>query len=389
MKALCVILCIASLLYSDVALYFNSPLIYHKPQNSCESQTCKPLLKLIKESKKSIDVVIYGLREQDEILNALIEAKDRGVIVRVVSDVDTKGGNYYDPSHILANSIHTLKTDSGRGASYIMHNKFFVFDGSVVWSGSTNISSSCNGGYNANSAVVIKNREIAKAYMAEFDEMYERGRFHRKKEIHKNAIIEAIDTKSTKLKLSFSPKGDSAEHIIIPAIKGAKERIDIAMFYFTHKEIADVVVDAHNRGVSVRAIMDASGSANRYSVLKNLRDAGIPTKVENWGGKMHMKLAVIDGKHLINGSMNWTKAGNSTNDENTLLITDTKVAKEAHEFFEYMWSSIPDKYLTKRARAESTESINSCSDGIDNDFDGEVDMEDDGCGKSSEIVFLR
>ena len=69
------------------------------------------------------------------------------------------------------------------------------------------------------------------------------------------------------------------------------------------------MVDAKERGVKVRVILDATAATNGYSKHNYLRENGIDVKVESWGGKMHMKAAVIDSKHIIVGSMNWTFAG--------------------------------------------------------------------------------
>ena len=40
---------------------------------------------------------------------------------------------------------------------------------------------------------------------------------------------------------------------------------------------------------------------------------------------------------------------------------------------------VPDKYLKFNPKAESYESIGSCSDGVDNNFNGKIDKEDELC----------
>jgi len=129
----------------------------------------------------------------------------------------------------------------------------------------------------------------------------------------------------------------------------------------------------------VRVIIDATGASNEYSKHQYLRDKGIPVKVENWGGKMHMKSAIIDAKDIIVGSMNWTSAGESKNDENTIVIRNSDDAIAYNDFFEELWKSIPKEWLYQDTRSESKESINSCSDGIDNDFDKSIDINDSEC----------
>lgn len=149
------------------------------------------------------------------------------------------------------------------------------------------------------------------------------------------------------------------------------------IFYLTHKELSARLVEAKNRGVDVKVILDASAANNQYSTHRELRKHGIEVKVENFGGKMHAKSMIVDDKYIIGGSMNFTKAGVESNDENTLVIENSKLAIQYKTYFLSLWNQIPDKYLKFDPKAEGAQSIGSCSDGIDNDFDGRVDLADD------------
>ena len=74
--------------------------------------------------------------------------------------------------------------------------------------------------------------------------------------------------------------------------------------------------------------------------------------------------------------MNFSKSGENKNDENCLIIESERFAKYYSEFFEYLWNKIPYKQYV---RAEGKDSIGSCSDGVDNNYDGKIDMEDAAC----------
>ncbi len=187
------------------------------------------------------------------------------------------------------------------------------------------------------------------------------------------------DNPSQSVLIAFSPQDDAVDNAVLPLLKSANQSIDIAMFFLTHKTLTKELVNAHKRGVKVRIILDATGAANGYSKHQYLREHGIAIKIENWGGKMHMKSALIDNRHLIIGSMNWTSAGASKNDENTIVINNFSQAKKFRNFFEKLWLSIDNKWLNGLPQAESLESFGSCSDGIDNDFDHQVDSKDKGC----------
>jgi hypothetical protein len=197
----------------------------------------------------------------------------------------------------------------------------------------------------------------------------------------------------------FSPTDDAVKNAVLPLIEQATESIDIAMFFFTNESIADALVTASRRGVRVRLILDAGGASNAYSVHRDLCEAGIDVKVENWGGKSHSKWVVADGyiserAAVVFGSMNFTSAGNMQNDENTLYIKHSEFARTFEVEFERQWislSQVPNCTLSSAEGADSSVCVpgdrcdlrcttGSCCDGLDNDYDGRTDFEEEACG---------
>ena len=102
-----------------------------------------------------------------------------------------------------------------------------------------------------------------------------------------------------KVSLFFSPQGYAVTKGILPLINEAKDTIDVSIFFLTHNKISKALVAAKDRGVKVRVILDATAATNGYSKHNYLRENGIDVKVESWGGKMHMKAAVIDKNILL------------------------------------------------------------------------------------------
>jgi phosphatidylserine/phosphatidylglycerophosphate/cardiolipin synthase-like enzyme len=250
-----------------------------------------------------------------------------------------------------------------------MHHKFFVVDGRRVFTGSANISDSDIGGYSANVMLVIDSAAVAGAYLAEFEQLWA-GRFHSEK---KRSANTSFNVDGIPVRVLFSPQDKAVDTGVRPLLAQARSTIDLAIFYLTNKYITADLLAAQQRGVQVRVIVDATSAENGYSKHEILRAAGIQVKVEAWGGKMHAKAAAIDRKWLIAGSMNWTRAGDDTNDENTLLINSPRLAAQQHAYFDALWRGIPERWLTDRPAPESRESGTACSDGIDNDFDGLID----------------
>jgi len=360
------------LLCAKETLYVNYP--NYLPSKSVKTSFGYELIKLIDNSKSEIAFAIYGLRGQDDILKALTNAKNRGVEIKGVVDSDSHGKNYYTDTHLLYKHFD-ISTDK---KSYIMHNKFFIFDKKILWTGSSNISDTGTGGYNSNNVLVSDNQEVVDVYYDEFEQMFEKRKFSNKK--HKHSV-KNIDTGDSVVSIYFSPKSNTYNSGLKDIVNSAKKYIYIPIFYLTHKPLAKDLIIAHNSGVDIRIILDASAARNKYSIHKKLRKMGVPVKVENFGGKMHNKSMIIDDKYIVSGSMNFTKAGNSKNDENTIVVNNKRLAKQYKDFFLNLWVTIPDKYLYRNPNPESKDSINSCFDKIDNDFDKSIDKNDKLCLK--------
>lgn len=343
-----------------------------KPSNSCSTEVCKALVNEINSAQSSIDFAIYGYTKVPAIENALKTAQQRGVKIRLVYDTDGKGTNIYPNTDYLAQIIKNNNTDR---LPPIMHDKFFIFDHQKVLTGSANMSDTDMSGFNSNVVILINSEKIAQDYSREFNQMYG-GRFHELK----SRIPEKSDTvDGTDIFVYFSPEDKPITNQIIPLINSSKKYIYIPAFLITHKNMADSLINAFNRGVDVKIILDATNTHTSSSKMKMLRENGIPVKTENYGGKLHSKSIIIDDIYTVIGSMNFSRSGEGINDENLVIIKNDQIAHFYKDFFLYLWKKIPDKWLKYNARAESPDSIGSCSDGIDNDFDGKIDKADDSC----------
>ncbi len=391
----------------------------------CVNSACRHLYKALEQSRKKIDFAVYGWRSQSDLFSLLERKKSENIPIRGIVDMDVEGKNYYSHTEKLIHMLGTVKNDLsvdqekygrhlGEGFSArqkseynisgeeveiiqkskekiqakgdIMHNKYFILDESTVITGSANVSDSGYGGYNANLVILLQSVKAAEAYTKDFNRMYDQNQFHHKKSEKTSGEKIQINPDEW-IRVFFSPVDDPMETVVIPSVMNAKKNIDIAIFYLTHVSLTQALLHAKERGVQIRVIIDASGAANEFSKHPILRKAGIPVKVENWGGKMHAKAMMIDGHTVIGGSMNFTKAGTSRNDENVVLIHSTRIAPKYQAGFEKLWQQIPEEFLTQDPSAESILSIHSCADGSDNDYDGYTDKEDYGCDPKKDVKY--
>lgn len=349
------------------------------PSSNCSTNACKTLKQEIDSAKKSIDFAIYGINNQPEIFNALLNAEKRGVKLRCVFDFDKKHKNYYKDTLKLKEFINDYNTDENydlKKMPALMHNKFFVFDNQKVFTGSANITNTDLTGFNSNISLLVNSTEIANYYSKEFEQMLE-GNFHVGKSYFEKPTVKINDT--TNINVFFSPKDKIITTQIIPLIDKAKKSIYIPVFFITKKELIDSLKFAHDRGVDIKIINDATNAHSQHTIHKTLRTYGIKVKTENYAGKIHSKSLIIDDEISIIGSMNFSNSGENRNDENVMIIYDKDINAFLKSSFVHLWNKIPEKYEQIDARAESLESIGSCFDGVDNDFDGKVDKNDSAC----------
>src|SRR5262245_64034417 len=99
----------------------------------------------------------------------------------------------------------------------------------------------------------------------------------------------------------FSPKGKCSTHIR-REIDLAKQELLVAVYAFTHDDLAQAVIQAKKRGVSVQVVIDREFDAgNERSKGKFFETQKIPlrrlsglrpTSQDKDGGSMHQKFAV-------------------------------------------------------------------------------------------------
>ena len=145
---------------------------------------------------------------------------------------------------------------------------------------------------------------------------------------------------TTPIEAYFSPRAGTSVRII-KEIESAQSTIDIAIYSFTRDEIANALIAAKARGVSIRILADRSEANGTGSDIARLEGAGIPLKRTNGGGGgiLHDKFAIFDGRVLLTGSYNWSTNAEENNDENAIFIRNSSVLSAFQTNFDAMWST--------------------------------------------------
>ena len=124
------------------------------------------IVSMLRTCKKTLDIAIFSLT-LDSIAEAILEAYQRGIKVRMIADDEcakNKGSNV----KLIASVGVPCKTDN---AIYHMHHKFAVLDGSVVIMGSFNWTGQAVK-YNQENIFFYEDKNIASQYAQEFERLW-------------------------------------------------------------------------------------------------------------------------------------------------------------------------------------------------------------------------
>jgi|GEM_PF-1526118 len=293
------------------------------------------LLNEIKNAKRKIHLSTYWLEYKSSagsnyrpnvILNAIKDAKNRGVDIRVMYYYESAQA-YPDLKSFLTNNAIPYK-------EVVVHAKIINIDDRLVYLGSGNIN--ING--------LRNNHEI-------FIKSY-------------NANI--IDRATKYLDRLWTGSGsrafadDGYDNIVISngyfdsvlnAINNARNKIRIVMFNMVNEgdnslsgKLLIALNNAKNRGVDIKVIVDGDWDGNNdgipdnISAISYLKSKGIPVKSdEGEPPRTHIKLVIIDDTTYI-GSHNWISIQLASVEEASVKLRSQFILQDAIEYFDWKWS---------------------------------------------------
>lgn len=313
-------------------VYFTEPLTINDPNNPTGSIEEK-LINFINAAQVSIHIASFEFN-LPRVADALIAAKARGVDVRWVTD-DENGleidgnANRGQFTRLMAAGVE-VKDDAGRTA--LMHNKFWLFDRQVTWTGSTNIT--VNGIYKQNNnVIVIHSPEVTEIYEREWEELWTAQLGPRAPSTKNNqwAILDG-----TPLQILFSAE-DSAVDSIIAILNDAKVNIRFLAFSFTDYPMAQAMIARAQAGVDVQGIFETFGSNSTRAELKTLWCAGLPVRQDGNSSFLHDKVIIIDNSIVVTGSLNFSSSADEENEENVVILDNPEIAALYLQEYQKLW----------------------------------------------------
>lgn len=306
------------------------------------------------EARCSLDIAMYDVRFETDagglVLASLLAARERGVAVRLLYDVEHPGPiPVPPPPETVPEALEALPvpTRGIAGIPDLMHHKFVVLDGRAVWTGSTNWTDD-SWARQENVVAIVRSEEIAYAYRLAFDELWESGT------VAGTGTVEPrpVEVDGARVRAWFCPgHGEELAHRIAKHLGKARERIRIASPVITSGPIlatlAEVVserrcdlagvVDQTQLDEVVRQWQRTAVSAWKLPLLARVLGAAPVSgkRSARWepGGVldvMHAKVVVADDTAFV-GSFNLSRSG-ERNAENVLEIRHPKAADRLAAF---------------------------------------------------------
>lgn len=142
----------------------NNDKVAFSPSSKCENL----IIKQINNSKYTIDVVVYAINNNN-IVNALKKAHQKGVTVRILTDklqASHKSSKVID----LYNAGLNIRVHSKHK---IEHNKFAIFDKNTVLTGSYNWTNAATSRNSENCYLIVENKDIVEEYNSRFSYLWQ------------------------------------------------------------------------------------------------------------------------------------------------------------------------------------------------------------------------
>lgn len=136
--------------------------VYFSPHGRCESR----LVKEIRKAKKSIKAVVYSLNNV-EIVHALYESYKRGVEVQILTDRLQASSR-----SSLALFLYRMKVDIKVQSAYRMeHNKYAIFDGQMLETGSFNWTNPAQNN-NSENCLFTNQKQFVRPFLKRFAQLW-------------------------------------------------------------------------------------------------------------------------------------------------------------------------------------------------------------------------
>ncbi len=326
-------------------------------------QVASSVARFIDQARSSLVLALYDIRLPDPVGSIVADsfraAIERGVEVKLAYNTDTaRPEGIHPPPETRPEILNELpiETKGISGVPDLMHHKYMVRDGAAVWTGSANWSID-SWTRQENVLATIESPALARAYAANFEEIWSSGR------VERSGMVRPEPAKVAGAAVTpwFTPgHGEELSQRIATRLGVARRRIRIASPVITSAPILGTLAeygDSPDR-IDIAGVIDepqtdrvfeqwARTSSNWKAPLLSKVLTALPFSGKRsvpWGSGelrdfMHAKVTVVDDTVFL-GSFNLSRSGEQ-NAENMIEIESREVADGMADFIDRVRSRYP------------------------------------------------
>lgn len=273
-----------------------------------------PLLRAIDRAEKSVNITVFRL-DDPIILNALVEARSRGVNVRAL--VATSARGWEDENRLLIRKAKKLGIESrephGDSKKTRFHYKILTVDNVLSLVLTFNPTQE-NLHYTRDFGVELYDEMVAAELNRLFEADWKGARF-------------SPDKRSP---LLISPYNSRRK--MLELLGGATKSIHISDAKVEDEEVLEVLRNKAAAGIDVRILCDYGEAPKKRSALQQRAMARF---------RLHAKCVIVDSSRAAIGSMNLRTESLDVRREVGILVENQKVVQGLEQVFQSDWEQLP------------------------------------------------
>ena len=321
----------------------------------------KQVVSFLGEARRSLDLAQYDFHLGPEtaalVGGAIKAAAARGVAVRMIYDVGHRNPIPVppppEPDVELISSLGVPHRPIA-GVPDLMHHKYVVRDGEVVWTGSANWTDD-SWSRQENVILIAESTKLAADFTADFEQLWSKGIVEDSGFVEPNPVRVA----GNNVRAWFTPGfGEALSRRIAKRIRRARRRVRICSPVLTVAPVLSALSERISEGLDIAGCLDRpqiegviyqwgidGNAAWKLPLLRQALKADFSAKPSTpWGEQtvhdfMHAKVTVVDDV-VFAGSFNLSRSGEQ-NAENVLEIEDANLADRLAVFIDEVRARYP------------------------------------------------
>lgn len=145
-------------------------------------------------------------------------------------------------------------------------------------------------------------------------------------------LMPSVGIAAEAFEIHYAPV-ENLEHVDVDLLAEAGDTVDLAAFILTDRPIIEALIDAKERGVTLRILLDPS----QRSDFERLRPLTDDIRMKRRGPLMHLKSYAVDGRLLRSGSANLTASGLKQQDNDLVVTRAPRLVEGFRASFDRMW----------------------------------------------------